>query len=119
MKLIGLKRLTKLKKKNIGNKKLIKAVDQLINDIKDSPKGDDLIKIRTDADCIHGDGFYFFDMNIHRTMILLEYVEEDDDDDNVQIANVIWVGSHDEYERTFKNNKDTIYKWLKGSGYIN
>lgn len=117
MKLVGLKYLTKLKKKNIGNVKLVKAVDKLIADVKEAKRGDDLIRKRDDADCIHSDGFYFFDINIHRTMILLEYIE-DEENDNMDIANVIWVGSHDEYERTFKNNKKTIHRWLKDNGYI-
>jgi mRNA interferase HigB len=30
-----------------------------------------------------------------------------------QEATVIWTGSHDEYETTFKNNKQTIEKWLR------
>lgn len=42
MKLLGLKYLTKLKKKNIGNAKLVKAVDKLIADVKAARKGDDL-----------------------------------------------------------------------------
>ena len=64
------------------------------------------IKIsRPDADCVHSDGFYFFDINIHRTMILIVFEENE--------AVVVWAGSHDEYDKTFKGNKITIEKWLR------
>jgi hypothetical protein len=33
-------------------------------------------------------------------------------------ATVVWAGTHREYEETFKNNKDTIEKWLRKRGYI-
>lgn len=64
-----------------------------------------------DADRVHTDGFYFFDINIHRTLILIEF---DDDGE----ATIIWAGTHQEYESTFKNNKPTIEKWLRNKGYI-
>jgi mRNA interferase HigB len=28
-------------------------------------------------------------------------------------ASVIWTGSHDDYEKTFKGNKMTIEQWLR------
>ena len=28
-------------------------------------------------------------------------------------ATVVWTGSHDEYDKTFKGNKITIEKWLR------
>ncbi|MGB1283229.1 MAG: hypothetical protein ACPG44_02075 [Polaribacter sp.] len=28
-------------------------------------------------------------------------------------ATVVWAGTHQEYETTFKNNRNTIRKWLK------
>jgi len=67
--------------------------------------------ISNDADCIHNDGFYFFNISIHRSLILIELDEEGE-------ATILWVGSHDEYERTFKNNKSTIEKWLRKNEYI-
>lgn len=67
--------------------------------------------IRKDADLVHNNGFYFFNINIHRTMILIEFDEEGE-------ATVIWEGTHQEYETTFKNNKATIEKWLRSGGYI-
>ena len=46
-------------------------------------------------------------------MILIEFEEESGE------ATIQWCGSHDEYEITFKNNKNTIEKWLKDKGLIN
>lgn len=100
-------KLIKLKNKNRGNTKLIKAIDKLISDIENANwiKQTDIKETRLDADCVHSDGFYFFDINIHRTMILIVF------EDNEAI--VIWTGSHDEYNKTFKGNKTTIEKWLR------
>lgn len=33
-------------------------------------------------------------------------------------ATIVWAGTHDEYEKTFKNNKSTIRKWLVDRNYI-
>jgi hypothetical protein len=33
-------------------------------------------------------------------------------------ATIVWAGTHQEYETTFKNNKVTIEKWLRKKGYI-
>ncbi|MCF8303553.1 MAG: type II toxin-antitoxin system HigB family toxin [Bacteroidales bacterium] len=106
MDLLGKNKLLKLKRKNQGNIKLSVAIDKLISDIEnaDWKKPEDVKKIRPDADCVHSDGFYFFDIHIHRTMILLVFEEHE--------ATVIWVGSHDEYDRVFKGNKRIIEKWL-------
>lgn len=112
MRVIGKKTILKLKKKNIGNTKLCDEVDKLIEDLeKFDPKQSVLTEIRKDADCVHSDGFYFFDINIHRTLIL---VELDDDGE----ATIIWTGTHQEYVRVFKNNKSTIEKWLRDKNYI-
>ncbi len=112
MRLIGKKKLEKLKRKNLGNNKLVIAIDKLINDIEESDwrNARSLKEIRKDADCVHNDGFYFFNISIHRTMILLEF--EDDE------ASVAWVGNHQEYEATFKNNKNAIKNWLKSNDWI-
>ncbi len=112
MRLIGKKKLEKLRRKNIGNIKLIQEIDQLIKDIEENTWNNsvELKKSRSDADCVHPEGFYFFDINIHRALILIEIIDGE--------ATVIWVGSHDEYEVTFKNNKDTIAKWLRINEYI-
>jgi len=40
---------------------------------------------RPDTAFVHSDGFHFFNINIHRTMILIEF----DDDE----ASVVWVGT--------------------------
>ena len=67
--------------------------------------------LRPDADCVHEDGFYFFDIHVHRTLILIEFDENGE-------ATVVWVGTHQEYERVFKNNKNTIRRWLRANEYI-
>jgi len=38
-------------------------------------------------------------------------------DENGDVT-IVWVGTHQEYETTFKNNKNTIEKWLRSNGYI-
>ena len=38
-------------------------------------------------------------------MIVLAFEEDE--------STILWCGNHDKYELTFKNNKDTIRKWLK------
>jgi len=112
MQVVGKNKILKVQKKNIGNKKLCDAIDNLISDLEGFKPGEQNINdIRKDADCIHNEGFYFFDINVHRTLIMIEFDEEGK-------ATIIWVGTHQEYETTFKNNKKTIEKWLRNNGYI-
>ncbi len=110
--LLGKHRLLKLKKKNRGNIKLTKAIDELINDIINSDWKSklELQDDRIDADLVHNDGFFFFDISVHRTMILIIFDDKE--------ANIIWTGTHDEYERIFKNNKTVIETWLRNKGLI-
>jgi mRNA-degrading endonuclease HigB of HigAB toxin-antitoxin module len=105
-------KLIKLKQKNRGNNKLSIAIDKLITDIETAQwsKKTDVKESRPDADCVHSDGFYFFDINIHRTMILIVFENDE--------ATVVWTGSHDEYNKTFKGNKRTIEKWLRNQKLI-
>ena len=113
MNLINKGLLERLKRKNRGNTKLTKAVDKLIDDIQIN-EWDSQLELkdsRPDADCVHSNGFYFFNLNIHRTMILMEFDEE-------KRARVVWVGSHKDYDKIFKNNKNTIKKWLKDNDWI-
>jgi len=112
MRIIGKKTILKLKKKNIGNRNLYDAIDELVNDLESfNPNRTKLNEIRKDADCVHSDGFYFFDINIHRTLILIEFDDEGE-------ATIIWAGTHQEYIRIFKNNKSTIEKWLRDKKFI-
>ena len=112
MRIIGKKIILKVKKKNIGNRRLCDEIDKLITDLEDFNPGEKSINdVRDDADCVHSDGFYFFDINIHRVLILIEF---DDDGE----ATIVWAGTHQEYETTFKNNKSTIEKWLRRNNYI-
>lgn len=78
------------------------AVDKLIEDIVGNnwKNQTELNESRPDADCVHSEGFYFFNISVHRTMVLIEFEESE--------ASVVWIGSHKEYEKTFKNNKNTI-----------
>jgi mRNA-degrading endonuclease HigB of HigAB toxin-antitoxin module len=105
--------LGKLISKNRGNAKLIKSVEQLILDIEKSnwQNPHDLIKSRPDADCVYSGEFYFFNINIHRTLILIEFEENGN-------ATIVWAGNHDEYELTFKNNQNVIKKWLRDNNWI-
>lgn len=93
---------------------LCQEIDKLINALEEfnPSNGKNTIKdIRADADCVHNDGFYFFNINIHRTLILIELDEEGE-------ATIVWAGTHQEYEETFKNNKSTIERWLRSKNYI-
>lgn len=112
MRLANKKILEKLKRKNRGNIPMIKAIDKLIIDIDENnwKNQTDLNKTRQDADNVHSYGFYFFNINIHRTMIMIEFDDHE--------ATVVWAGSHQEYEAIFKNNRNTIKKWLKFNDWI-
>lgn len=105
--------LGKLIRKNRGNSKLIKSIEKLINDIEKNKwkTPQDLIETRPDADCVYGGEFYFFNINIHRTLILIEFEENGD-------ATIVWAGNHDDYELTFKNNRNVIKKWLRDNNWI-
>jgi len=88
------------------------AIAKLIEDIEENDwkNQTELNELRSDADCVHSDGFYFFNISVHRTMILIEFDDEE--------ASVVWLGNHKEYENIFKNNKSTIKKWLKSNNWI-
>ncbi|MGI8892616.1 MAG: type II toxin-antitoxin system HigB family toxin [Bacteroidia bacterium] len=105
-------------KKSKGNAALNKSIDKLIKEIENSKwkSKEDVLKSNPKADCVHGDGFFFFNISIHRTMILIEFPTEENADDGV--ATIIWAGTHQEYEAKFRNNKDTIEKWLRGQSLI-
>lgn len=105
--------LGKLIKKNRGNSKLVKAIQQLLTDIEESDwkMPLDLTEKRPDADCVYGGEFYFFNINIHRTLILIEFEENGE-------ATIVWAGSHDDYELIFRNNRNVIKKWLRNNNWI-
>jgi mRNA-degrading endonuclease HigB of HigAB toxin-antitoxin module len=113
MELIAKSKLEKLKRKNRGNALLAKAIDSLVEsiDLASIHHPMELKTIRPDADLVHSDGFYFFDLHLHRTMILIEFEMNG-------LATVVWCGSHDEYESIFKNNKNTIKQWLEKHGWV-
>jgi len=105
--------LRKLQKKNRGNQKLVQSIEKLIDDLEgyDWTNPHELTEKRPDADCVYGGEFYFFNINVHRTMIMVEFEEDGE-------MTVVWAGSHDEYEQTFKNNRNVIKKWLKYFNWI-
>lgn len=113
MRLLGKKHLEKLKKKNRGNNLLSNEVNRLIDDIEQNKwrNQSELKQTRNDADCVHGDGFYFFNIAVRRTLILVEFDSDGE-------ATVVWAGNHQEYDNIFKNNKNSIRKWLKSNGWI-
>lgn len=102
--------LAKLRSKNQDNTRLVQAIDQLIDDFEERAMADDLLEIRTDADKVHNAGFYFFNIHTYRTLICFDRIDES--------ADVIWAGSHEEYISIFRNNKNTIEKWLRNKNYI-
>lgn len=113
MRIINKHILAKLIKKNRGNSKLVKAVQQLLSEIEQSNWKTplELTDSRPDADCVYGGEFYFFNINVHRTLILIEFEEDGE-------ATIVWAGSHDDYELTFKNNRMVIKKWLSDNNWI-
>lgn len=112
MRLVNKKALEKLKRKNRGNTLLIKAIDKLIEEISHNDWNNQIAlnQTRSDADKVHPDDFYFFNIHIHRTLILIEFSDHE--------ATIVWVGTHQEYETVFKNNRNTIEKWLKSNDWI-
>lgn len=106
--------LLKVKHKNKGNINLRKAIDELISAIENHQwkTKEEIIASRPDADQVNNEGFFIFDINIHRTMVLVEMHEDGE-------ATVVWAGTHDEYDRTFKNSKRVINKYLRDHGWIN
>lgn len=113
MRIIGISRLMKHKVKNRGNNVLCSEIDKLITDIESfqSNGSYELKQLRNDADCVHDDGFYFFDIHFHRALVLIQFNEEN-------TATIVWVGNHQDYEITFKNNKIVIEKWLRSKSYV-
>lgn len=113
MRIINKHILAKLIKKNRGNSKLLKAVQQLLTDMEESNWKTplDLTENRPDADCVYGGEFYFFNIHIHRTLILIEFEENGE-------VTIVWAGSHDDYELIFKNNRVVIKKWLRDNNWI-
>ena len=112
MEILRKDRLLRHKIKNKGNTKLTKAINSLMVDIEKANWRTkiEIIADRPDADCVHSEGFYFYNINIHRTMILIVFEENE--------ATIIWTGSHDDYDLTFKGNKRTIENWLRKQGLI-
>ncbi len=106
--------LVKYKKKNIGNSNLIKEIDYLLDEFTNKNWADiNQLKLDLkDADRVHSDGFYVINvLKKDRLLVLIEFGNPGD-------VTFVWVGNHQEYEATFKNNKDTIETWLRNKGYV-
>ncbi len=88
------------------------SIDKLIEDFEtnDIVSQKDLLNIRSDADKVHPDGYFFFNLKNDRTMVLVSFEEDE--------STILWCGNHDKYESTFKNNKNTIRKWLRKKRFI-
>jgi mRNA interferase HigB len=112
VRLTNKKALEKFKRKYKGSKFLTHAIDKLVHDIETNywKSRSELQASRSDEDCVHNDGFYFFNISAYRTMVLIEL--------NEQEATVVWCGNHKAYEQTFRNNKETIKKWLSSHNWI-
>lgn len=112
MNIYNIELLIKLKRRNKGNPSLTSAITKLISDLENNNfmTPNELLKVRPDADHVFGGMAYFFNMKIHRTLIIIKFDHND--------AFIAWCGSHDEYELTFKNNKSVIVKWLRNNDFI-
>ena len=112
MRIIGKKKLEKYKRKNKGNKILKLEIERFIDTIElNQFENIEYLKLkRKDADIVHLDGFLFFDLELHRTLVLTEFEFNE--------ATIVWVGNHQDYEKVFKNNKNVIQKWLKSNDWI-
>ena len=84
MRLINKKSILKFKGKNKGNVLLTFEINQLLHDIENKSWMNQLeLKLdRPDADLVHSDGFYFFNIHIYRTLILLEFEDQE--------ATIVW-----------------------------
>ena len=84
MNILGKGHLIILKHKNQGNIKLLIAVDKLIQDLESGKIGsaESLQKIRSDADKVYNSGIYFFNIHIHRALLIIEF--------NKLQAKVLW-----------------------------
>lgn len=110
--LLNENKLKKLIKKNKGDIKLRKEVEELICVIRNAnwQNKNDIIIDCPDADCVHSAGFYFFDVADYRSMILIAFYNDE--------AEIVWADNHDKYLLLFKNNKSSIERWLRKNGLI-
>ena len=140
MKLIGKRKLTKLAKKNTGNVKLQKCIKAFEKEVTQRiwTNQQELSSSTITFDSVHPDGFYIADIHVHRAMVAITFInlkeleELDNELETLGVeekiieeqkrelgeVGVLWVGTHDEYERVFGNNKAVIEKWLRSQGHI-
>jgi len=112
MKIANRRIIEKYLKKKRGNKILADEIKKLFETIENAnwSTARQIKESRPDADKVHPDGFYFFNISYDRMLILIEIEESQ--------ATIVWCGNHKKYESTFKNNKRTIRKWLQTNNWI-
>ena len=139
MKLIGKRKLIKFARKNRGNVILQKSIRLFQKEVSDSvwTSQQDLGSSAITFDSVHSGGFYIADISIHRAMVAITFINTNelkccdklksskDESETIEgkknefgEVNVLWVGTHDEYELIFGNNKSVIEKWLRSHGHI-
>lgn len=77
MKLIGKRKLKKLEAKNRGNVKLQKAIKSFELEVKENIwlTQQELESSIIRFDAVHSNGFYIADINIHRAMVAITFVD--------------------------------------------
>lgn len=77
MKLIGKRKLTKLARKNSGNVKLLKCIKSFEKEVIEGvwTSQQELGSSTVKFDSVHPEGFYIADINIHRAMVAITFVD--------------------------------------------
>jgi mRNA-degrading endonuclease HigB of HigAB toxin-antitoxin module len=107
MYVIGKKVVFKYTKKD---KNLLNEFNKCITAIEKSvwKNGQDVKNTFNDVDHI-GENIYIFNIKSSRSLLLIYFDENE--------IEIVWAGSHNNYEKLFKNNKSAILKYLKAKGY--
>jgi mRNA-degrading endonuclease HigB of HigAB toxin-antitoxin module len=89
---------------------IAKHFDSFVGRIKNATwkTGADVRGTFPDADHIAG-GAYIFNVLSSRSLAMVYFQDEE--------VEIVWVGNHDDYEATFRNNKRTIIKFLREKGF--
>jgi mRNA interferase HigB len=110
MEIIGLKHLSKYQKRNKGNKVLNTSIKAFEKEVKNL-KIENLSEVPSQWDKVHNDGFYFIDITGKERLLALVEVEDNE-------LTILWFDDHVRYETIFRNNKNTIEKWLRARGHV-
>ena len=106
MELIDLKILNKHLSKNKGNLRLRRDVDKLKILLRDNNFNSyqELKKVRKDADNVHEEVAFFFNIHSHRILVQIDFEHYK--------AIILWVRNHNRYDRFFSGGKRAIKKLL-------